>query len=810
MATNKASFSSTSASSVSPSSTSEIEKYIKSHSSGGRSSAFLAQKEYWDAFIMDEVSRHYNRIEKYLETKEKIKSSASTVFSGIGDLAEKEASKAKDSVTASIADALLDDITSLAISEGKSLASAASSTFGQAEEEIIAAVAQAVDERVSPIVNDVKDSYYTARNFLFDQLENSLSTIVDTVKTALGQTREIPKTVYSNGEKGTDPSKSYEIKNPTAAVQSATEQIKEALLAVSAAGTLFITRGFQTKGLPDDVVVAKPAFLDFGTQEDFESSLPSLMRETRAVIDSVSQIIARKLVTNGGKELSPYVLMGLMDRTKSRVYAYDYLSRLLATNSTIGKMTKTVNDFRPSNIIKSALYGKTSAGQAEVLSALSRDMLNGTQTTKPITAALMDKARKYINDISTKAYVQMTGFNQSEGSKKFSPDPIWGDMTKDFDIFSPKGLMKSFRANKTFLGGEVDYFESGFTHFFFVKPDLNLTENAIAGMDLAMGPMLGDLITNLNYNNNDLAEYWGNFPYISDSYSGTNPFFSYLLSNMIKNVPLTDLSLDTKDAWENVKGSRMSYGLTHLKGTYSGEVPITYLDTKNLFITNLIQMWVKYITLMKEGIGECRPKNKNMFSIDYLGAIYIFVTEPDGASIAHWSRYTGVYPTSVPWSTISTSQGSQEIPEFSVNMKYQFYETNDVNILRDFNYIMNGGPASSRNYWELCSIPEINSFISHADATLRSSPIAAENRAIVSLMPLTGEDGGISRISPTSSLGQFKFVLDFVSTDDFLSLTKNATSSFKSKPTLRTDSFEGNTVDVAIGSVNSTKTYSEN
>ena len=173
MATNKASFSSTSASSVSPSSTSEIEKYIKSHSSGGRSSAFLAQKEYWDAFIMDEVSRHYNRIEKYLETKEKIKSSASTVFSGIGDLAEKEASKAKDSVTTSIADALLDDITSLAISEGKSLASAASSTFGQAEEEIIAAVAQAVDERVSPIVNDVKDSYYTARNFLFDQLENA-------------------------------------------------------------------------------------------------------------------------------------------------------------------------------------------------------------------------------------------------------------------------------------------------------------------------------------------------------------------------------------------------------------------------------------------------------------------------------------------------------------------------------------------------------------------------------------------------------------------------------------------------------------
>lgn len=376
--------------------------------------------------------------------------------------------------------------------------------------------------------------------------------------------------------------------------------------------------------------------------------------------------------------------------------------------------------------------------------------------------------------------------NGRDEANSLSPEPLWGDMRKVSkdgrgDVYGLNSLVKSFRVNKLIPSGELDYFQNGFSHIFFVKPDLNLTQNAIAAMDMSGNPMLGDIITNLNYDNNELVSFWNDFPTVNSDYSRSNNYISYLLSNMLENIPVTDLTLETKDAYENMKGFRMPYGLTHYKNTWGGDISLAFKDTKTLLINNIFQVWLKYISLMKEGIAECTPKYKNYGYLDYAGAIYGFITEPDGQTITHWFRYTGVFPVTVPFSAISTSRSGQDIPEFSINFKYAIYESNDVNILRDFNYIMNNGPLAAQTgkadelekYGALGALPKVLAYTPLSDITLKTGIFPNENHAYVGIIfsdaPTTSgsEIHNISQTSQNSS--SYRFILKYDSSQYFQS-----------------------------------------
>lgn len=447
------------------------------------------------------------------------------------------------------------------------------------------------------------------------------------------------------------------------------------------------------------------------------------------------------------------------------------------------------------NMAADDLEASKSSASMLIMANAFRNMINNAKENDRLKLALQTANINYINgafrnsgnSAEAKEYSKLlreiTGLNSvsdlSEGNNStkrssLSPDPIWGDLRSyardgKGDFSGIRSLMRAFRVNKNIMGGEVDFFQNGYAHIFFIKPDLNLTENAVYAMDMGLNPMLGDLITSLNYNNMELSRYWSRFPAISGNYSDSNPYVSYILSNMIKSVPLTDLSLDTKEAWENPKGLKLTYGLTTYKSKWGGEISLNYYDTKNLFITNMIQMWVNYISLMKEGVAECMPKPKYMFDLDYLGAIYVIVTEPDGQSISHWARYTGVFPTSVPWSSVNTEGSNHDIPEFSVSFKYQFYETNDVNILRDFNYIMNNGYARN-NYWDLSHIMRARVINPTTDITLKSGPFFNENHAQIYMMERDGtNDPSYPHTKSESFLahGDYKFLIKFDSSENF-------------------------------------------
>lgn len=389
-----------------------------------------------------------------------------------------------------------------------------------------------------------------------------------------------------------------------------------------------------------------------------------------------------------------------------------------------------------------------------------------------IISALMDfRSEELVNDNNT-FFEKITGGIAGNTTDDFAPKPLWYGIRDGRQLFGEENLISMFRVNKLIPSGEVDYFQNGLYHLFFVKPDLNLTQNAMALMGYHNHPLAGEIITQLNYNNNTLMSTWGeNFPNTVYTHKGAHPYFSYIFSNLVKGTNIPDLNLDVKEGWENSFGGRTQFGTTTRKSYIGNDFSITFYDTKELLLMNIITAWMKYIEIMKEGQGDCERKSANMGTIDYLGALYYFVMEPDNHTIAHWGRYVGIFPTSAPWSSVKLEGGSADIPEFSVNFKSEYHESNDPNILLDFNYIMRlpsyTGQASESGvdyikYAELSSIYTSKGRRSTNDPNLLGGPTRSENRAYVRMTPPITDTNANANWGFRSKV-PFKFVLEFES-----------------------------------------------
>jgi len=418
---------------------------------------------------------------------------------------------------------------------------------------------------------------------------------------------------------------------------------------------------------------------------------------------------------------------------------------------------------------------------------------HGLLMTRKLTPAVILEQ----NDVA----LRLTGSEVHEATDDGSKYDTFGDLSyfERMDSRSEDGsknvansdygiadLATNFRVNKTFVGGEIEYFKSGYYHFFFVKPDLNLTENHIHVMECEGYPRMCDVIPELSYDLRALEQTWqkGLFPPIMSKIdrSMAHPFFSYLLSNAIKSLSIPDYALESKEGFENMFGHRFSFGTTGRKSGYQNDFSINFYDTSDLLLLNIFKTWVKYIEIMYEGQADLLVNPMQTGNLDYLGALYYFVLEPDNQTIVHWGRYTGIYPTSVPFSTINMSVGSSDLPEFSVNFKSQWHEWNSLAVLQDFNFVMRGAgmygrPRSSENsdssvgnYFALGSITECKNPSINADVNLLGGATVSENRALVQYVDLTltkGVKNGNSFNHNTPLLRPYKYVLTFDSAKDF-------------------------------------------
>lgn len=240
-----------------------------------------------------------------------------------------------------------------------------------------------------------------------------------------------------------------------------------------------------------------------------------------------------------------------------------------------------------------------------------------------------------------------------------------------------------------------------FAHVFFVKPQCNIMLDTSTGQSMS-----GQFADNADY-----MYAASNSPFIIKELSaGVNnqeTQFSFILSNAAKSFSLSDEYINTDTYGTGYTGYKVSYGKHGVESRTAGDFSITFQDDRNLSIYRLLKLWVDYI----EGVytGKYYPTDTAIVNhlLDYVGAVYYILTAEDGETILFWSKYYGVYPSSIPSTQYSWSAGTLS-SQISMDVKFNFSWKEDYNInaITEFNYNSNlGNFASSK---EVQYIPVYN------------------------------------------------------------------------------------------------------
>lgn len=234
---------------------------------------------------------------------------------------------------------------------------------------------------------------------------------------------------------------------------------------------------------------------------------------------------------------------------------------------------------------------------------------------------------------------------------------------------------------------------TGFQYVFFTAPELGLTR---ARFDTkASKSNVASLIEN---NGNELklpgyseSIYTENMCKMLAGESGT---FMRLFTNRCKSLPASKEVLDTLEMAETWNKFKIPIATTTRDSKVGGNFELLFHECDKLLITKCIKLWIDYM----EGVmlGRVISPYAVYSSLDDTQAAvnesqiscYTFSLRPDGKTIQHWSKYTGVFPTSIPYDVFGGEDGDiRAITSIGVDWSFAYKEDMDIQILRDFNLL---------------------------------------------------------------------------------------------------------------------------
>jgi hypothetical protein len=233
---------------------------------------------------------------------------------------------------------------------------------------------------------------------------------------------------------------------------------------------------------------------------------------------------------------------------------------------------------------------------------------------------------------------------------------------------------------------------TGYNYIFFTSPDLSLTQQNFSGASNSDTGLL------LSKNQSFLKLPGGGDSIYNDNIiqmlSGNSGTFMKPFTNRATSYPANSDQLGTLDYAETWTHHKMTLGTTTRDTKIAGNFNMSFLEDGDLTMCKSIKLWMDYIEAIFYGDAisayatlEDLDNAKNGF-IDYYSSAYMFATKPDGRTLSYWCKYTGLYPTSVPWDVFHTNDSSPNVvSEVSIDFQFVYKEDMSVAALRDFNLL---------------------------------------------------------------------------------------------------------------------------
>lgn len=222
--------------------------------------------------------------------------------------------------------------------------------------------------------------------------------------------------------------------------------------------------------------------------------------------------------------------------------------------------------------------------------------------------------------------------------------------------------------------------QKGFPHVFFVRPNCNILQDTNTLRDELKA-------------NETFMYTWNSAPSAVKQLTKANGIshdFMLSLSNAAASFSLSDEYINTDTYGRTFTGYKIAYGKNNIESKTAGTFEITYNDTHDLHIYQIHRLWDEYINGVYR--GSITPAKENIVNkiLDYVGAVYYFLTAEDGETIIFWSKYYGVFPSTVPSSQYSWGEGNV-ITDTKLSVTYQFSFKEDFNpySILEFNHNAN-------------------------------------------------------------------------------------------------------------------------
>lgn len=221
--------------------------------------------------------------------------------------------------------------------------------------------------------------------------------------------------------------------------------------------------------------------------------------------------------------------------------------------------------------------------------------------------------------------------------------------------------------------------QRGFAHVFFVRPSCNILDSK---QELVAGLQSDPLF---DYAANNTPNLLGELV-MTNSHNKDNEFMMSL-SNFVASFSINDEYINTDTYGKTYTGYKVVYGKNDIESKTAGTLDITFADDGSFHVYQLIRLWVQYISGVYR--GKFSPRKQDIWNkiLDYTGSIYYIITAEDGETILFWSKYFGVFPTSMPASQYSWGEGNLiSAPQLSVSFSYSFKQDFNPYTILEFNH----------------------------------------------------------------------------------------------------------------------------
>lgn len=246
------------------------------------------------------------------------------------------------------------------------------------------------------------------------------------------------------------------------------------------------------------------------------------------------------------------------------------------------------------------------------------------------------------------------------------------------------------------IDDETELLEKGRAYVFFTRPDCRLREAEVdRGTKDDPNYTVNKALPLLDHFREDV------WTQLTSQGAGSAPFMRILTNQSMGHTP-TPTTTQTKDVKETMLGYKMRLPGSNAASVTAGEFSMEFAELSGAEVTKLFKLWTDYIEGVRRGYVTPSDRAVRLNYLDYACSMYYFLLAPDGYTIVSWTKYTGVFPTSVPYDAFGYQMGTtNEAPKVSVQFAYTHKEDMDIAALSDFGFVsgsLKAAVAQRRGY----------------------------------------------------------------------------------------------------------------